>query len=134
WSWATSDPSSMAAFLLTASNEAVGDWPEKCLARQMARRNPAEALDWANRLPVSRGLTAGAEAYAEWRSSQPEAATQWLNGLRADDARREPFFQSAIRQLAYDPLALEQLAAMTAQERAAARCVIEGMTSLPEDH
>jgi len=133
WSWATSDPSSMASFLLTVSNEAVGDWPEKCLARQMARRNPTEALDWANRLPENRGLAAGGEAYAEWRSSQPEAATKWLNALSSDDARREPFFQSAIRQLAYNPQASEQLAAMTAEERAAARTVIGNMTTLPED-
>ncbi len=133
WSWATSDPKSMAAFLLTASNEAIPEWTDANLARQMARRNPAEALDWAGRLPGNRALAAGGEAYAEWRSSQPEAATQWLNGLPADDARREPFFQSAIRLLAYDPQAPEQLAAMTPEERAVARSVIESMTSLPED-
>jgi len=123
----------MAAFLLTASKEAIGDWPETCLARQMARRNPAEALDWASRLPGNRGLDAGGEAYAEWRSSQPEAATQWLSGLPADDARREPFFKSVIRALAYNPQASEQLTALTPEERATARSVIESMTTLPED-
>ena len=57
---------------------------------------------------------------------------KWLNGLSTADARREPFFQSAIRGLAYDPQAAEQLAAMTGSDRAAARNVIETM-SLPED-
>ncbi len=133
WSWATSDPKSMAAFLLTVSNEALPDWTDSNLARQMARRNPAEALDWASRLPTNRGLAAGGEAYAEWRSSQPEAATQWLLDLPADDARREPFFRSAIRLLAYNPGAPEQLATLTTKERTAARSVIEGMTSLAED-
>jgi hypothetical protein len=133
WSWATSDPSSMADFLLTTTNTMIGNWPDTCLARQMARRNSAEALDWASRLPGNRGISAGGEAYAEWRSSQPEAAIQWLNGLPADDPRREPFFDSAIRVLAYNPQAPEQLAAMNAQERAAARAVIESMTSLPAD-
>ncbi len=133
WSWATSDPSSMADFLLGITNQAIGTWPYTCLGRQMARRNPAAALDWAVRLPDSLAKAAGSEAYAEWRSSQPEAATQWLNGLLADDPRREPFFQSAIRELAYNPQALEQLAAMAPQERAAARAVIENMTSLPAD-
>lgn len=133
WSWATSDPDSMANFLLTMTNEAIGTWPETCLAQQMARRNPAEALDWAGRLPGNRALAAGSEAYAEWRSSQPEAATQWLNSLPADDPRREPFFQSAIRLLAYNPQASEQLAALTAPEQAAARAVIENMTSLPAE-
>jgi hypothetical protein len=133
WEWATSDPNSMADFLLTVDTEVIGDWPDSCLARQMARRNPAAALDWAGQLPGNRGLAAGGEAYAEWRSSQPEAATQWLNALPADDPRREPFFRSAIRLLAYNPQASEQLAAMTDQERIAARSVIENMTSLPED-
>jgi hypothetical protein len=133
WSWATSDPSSMADFLLAITNAAIGSWPDTCLARQMARRNPAAALDWAGRLPSNRGLPAGSEAYAEWRSSQPEAATQWLNSLPADDPRREPFFQTAIQQLAYNPQASEQLAAMTPQERTVARNVIVNMSSLPED-
>ena len=134
WSWATSDPGSMADFLLTMTNSAAVDsWSDTCLARQMARKNPATALDWAARLPESRGVSAGAQAYAEWRSAQPEAATQWLNGLPSDDQRREPFFQSAIRQLVYNPQASEQLAALAPPERTAARAVIENMTSLPAD-
>ena len=130
WSWATSDPNSMADFLLTMTNAAIGTWPETCLARQMATRNPAEALDWAGRLPGNRAVASGGEAYAVWRSAQPEAATQWLNALPPDDPRRQPFFESAIRLLAYNPQAPDQLAAMTQQERAIARTVIEGMTSL----
>lgn len=134
WSWATSDPYTMADFILSLTNQPLGDdWPEKCLARQMARRNPTAALEWAARLPSARALTAGGEAYAEWRSSQPEAATRWLNALAPGDPRREPFFQSAIRELAYNPQAPEQLAALTPQEQAAARSVIEGMTSLPAE-
>ena len=39
-------------------------------------------------------------------------------------------FESAIRLLAYNPQAPDQLAALTQQERAIARTVIEGMTSL----
>jgi hypothetical protein len=133
WSWATSDPASMADFLLSVTNQALGTWPETCLARQMARRNPTEALDWAGQLPGNRALVAGGEAYAEWRNSQPDVATQWLKDLPADDPRREPFFQSAIRVLAYNPQAAEQLAGMSAPEQAAARAVIENMTSLPAD-
>jgi hypothetical protein len=133
WSWATSDPKTMADFLLSVSNQAFSDWPEKCLARQMARKNPTEALDWTSKLPENRQLAVGAEAFAEWRAAQPDAAMQWLDALPADDARREPFFQSAIRQLAYDPRAAEQFAAMPEKEQVAARKVIDGMTSIPED-
>jgi hypothetical protein len=123
----------MADFLFTMTNEAIGTWPETCLARQMARRNPTEALDWAAGLPGNRAVAAGGEAYAEWRSSQPEAATQWLNSLPSDDPRREPFFESAIATLAHNPQAAEQLAAMNPQDRTAARTVIEKMTSLDPD-
>jgi hypothetical protein len=132
WSWATSDPKSMANFLLTLSNEAIPEWTETILARQMATRNPAAALDWASRLPATRAQAAGGEAYATWWSSQRDAATQWLSDLPADDSRRQPFFEASLRQLAYDPRASEQFAAMTADERTAARSVIEKM-SLPED-
>jgi hypothetical protein len=133
WSWATSDPGSMANFLLTMTNVALGTWPDTCLARQMAQNNPAAALDWAAQLPSNRALVAGGEAYAVWRSAQPDDATQWLDNLPADDPRREPFFQSAIRLLAYNPQAPDLLAAMTPQEQAVARTVIQNMTSLAAD-
>lgn len=94
--------------------------------------NPAETLEWASRLPEDRGLQAGSDAFYVWRRSQPETAMRWLRELPSTDARRQPFFQSAIRSMANDPQAAEQLAAMTATDRAAARSVIETM-SLGED-
>jgi hypothetical protein len=133
WGWATSDPRSMADFLLSRTNEVAGSWPDTCLARQLARQNPTAALDWAGQLSGARGLAAGAEAFAAWRISQPDAASLWLGNLPPEDPRRQPFFQSAIRQLAYAPQAPEQLAALTSDERALARPVIENMTSLPAD-
>jgi hypothetical protein len=99
----------------------------------MARKNPVEALEWAQRLPGKRSISAGGEAYAEWRDAQPEAATEWLNALPADDPRRETFFQTAISLLVHNPQAPAQLAAMSAPERAKARDIIQGLSSLPED-
>ncbi|PYI86172.1 MAG: hypothetical protein DME26_09580 [Verrucomicrobia bacterium] len=132
WGWSTSDPKSMAAFLVASSSDQIPTHAYTILARELARKNPSEAIEWASRLPEDHGLSAGGEVFSEWRRSQPEAAMKWLNGLSTADARREPFFQSAIRGLAYDPQAAEQLAAMTGSDRAAARNVIETM-SLPED-
>lgn len=43
-----------------------------------------------------------------------------------------PYFETAIRELVYHPQAAEQLEAMSAAERAAARRVIEGM-NLPAE-
>jgi hypothetical protein len=132
WQWSNSDPKSMAAYLASSSNEQIAPEVHSTLARQMARKNPFEALDWASRLPADRALSAGNDAFNAWQYAQPEAAMQWLNDLPSADARRLPFFQSAVRFLSYDPRAPELFGAMSASDRAAARSVIETM-SLPED-
>jgi len=130
--WSNSDPKSMAAFLASPAGEQVPAQVYSILAQSMARKNPAEALEWASRLPEERGLQAGSDAFFEWRRSQPEMAMKWLNDLPSTDPRRQPFFQNTIRSLAYEPQAAEQFAAMTPTDRATARSVIETM-SLPED-
>ncbi len=122
----------MAAFLASFTSGQIPESAYTILARQMARQKPSEALEWASRLPEDHGLPAGADAFAEWRNSQPEAATKWLNDLAPADPRRMPYFKSAIQTLAYHPQAAEELAAMTGADRAAARGVIESMT-LPDD-
>jgi hypothetical protein len=132
WGWATSDPRSMAAFLTQSSSEQVPPYAYDLLGRELARKSPSESLEWANQLPENRKLSAGGAAFAEWRSSQPEAAMKWLNDLPSDDSRRKAYFESTIRSLAYHPQAAEQLAAMSAAEQATARSVIEGM-SLPQE-
>jgi len=71
--------------------------------------------------------------FGEWRSFQPEAAMKWFQELPSSDPRREPFFENAIRTLAYHPQAADQLAAMSASEREAARGVLQKMTSLPQE-
>jgi len=131
WGWACSDPKSMAAFLANASAGEVPANVYSTLARQMVRQTPVDTLVWAGHLPADCALSAGSIAFAEWRNSQPEAATQWFNALAPTDERRQPFFESAIRMLAYNPQAAEQFATLSPADRAAARSVIEGL-SLPE--
>jgi len=133
WEWAASAPSSMAKYVSSLRPEEVPAWTDSVLARQMARKAPSEAIDWAASLPGERGLNAGAEAFAEWRTSQPEAAIKWFNELPANDSRRPPFFKSAIQTLAFHPQAAEQLAGMNQVERAAAREVVQTMPYLPEE-
>lgn len=132
WGWVTSDPKSMADFLANASGEHVPTSTYSILAREIARKNPSEALEWASRLPDNRRLVAGGEAYSEWQLTQPEEASNWLNTLPASDPRRQPFFENAVRSLAYDSLAADRFAVMNDAERATAKTVIEKMT-LPED-
>ena len=132
WRWMNTDSQGFADFLKTANTSELPSHIYSNLARNLARKNPSEALEWAAELPSRRAVSVGGEAFAEWRRSQPEAAMTWLNELPPDDSRREPFFETAIRTLVYDTQAAQQLAAMNASDRAAARRVIEGM-SLPDD-
>ena len=62
-------------------------------ARALVRQNPQDAFAWASRLPAERGLSAGREAFTEWRHSQPESAMAWLNELPSSDPRRKVFLQ-----------------------------------------
>jgi hypothetical protein len=132
WGWSTSDPKSMASFLAASSSERVPAYSYSVVARELARRNPSDALEWAGRLPAERAISAGSDAFGEWRNSQPEAAMKWLSSLPPNDPRRQPFYEGAIRSLAYHPQAADQLAVMTTSERATARTVIETMP-LAED-
>jgi hypothetical protein len=132
WSWSTADAKSMAAFLEKANKDHVPQYTYSVLARELARRNPPDAIEWATRLPGETGLSAGGDAFAEWRNAQPAAAMEWLDKLPTDDKRRETFFKSAIQSMAWHPQAGEQIAALSATERAAARDVIEKM-GLPTD-
>jgi len=132
WSWAGSDAKSMAAFLSTADPDAISPYAYNIVGRELARKGPSAALQWASQLPAEKALVAGGEVFAEWRAFQPEAAMKWLNALPKNDARRDPFFKQAIQNLAYHPQAAEQLAAMAATERAAALSILEGM-NLPTD-
>ena len=132
WSWSAVDAKSMAVFLEGVKPEHIPSYAYSVVARELARKNPANALEWAARLDGDGALSAGGEAFAEWRSSQPEAATGWLDKLPENDKRREAFFKSAIQSLAWHPQAAEQLASMSLTDRTAARSVLEGM-SMPAD-
>jgi hypothetical protein len=127
--WGTCDPKSMATFL-SSSNERFTASAYHTVAREIGRKDPLEALDWASRLPEDRGLRAGADAFAEWRFSQPADATKWFDALSTSDPRREPYLQSAIERFAWDSKAPEQIAALAASapDRALAQKVIASLT------
>lgn len=83
-------------------------------------------------MPEGRALEAGSAAFGSWHESQPEAAAAWLDALPANDARREPFFEKMIQSMAYGSQAVEQLAALSLADKAAAQTIIAKMT-LSED-
>jgi hypothetical protein len=127
--WAIADPKSMAIFL-SSSNDRFRASAYDIVAREVARKNPLEAIDWASRLPEDRGLSAGADAFAEWRFSQPTDAAKWFEALSRSDPRREPYLQSVIERFAWDSKAPEQIAALAASapDRALAQKVIANLT------
>jgi len=131
WRWGTCDPKSMASFLASSSVQFSAN-PYSIIARELARRNPIEGIEWASQLPGDRAVSAGADAFVEWRRSQPDAAMKWLNDLPSNDARRQPYFENAIRSIAWDVQGSSQLVALSEAEQATARKVIEGM-KLPDD-
>jgi hypothetical protein len=122
----------MAAFIAQADSDKVPSYTDSIVTRQLARKSPAEALDWANQLPDGRAIPAGASAFAEWRDSQPDSAMKWLDDLPANDARREPFFKEVVQTIVWHPQASEQLAGMTESDRAHAIAVIKGL-DMPAD-
>lgn len=132
WRWTDTDPGSMAAFLQSASNIAFPTFTYQNLANTLARDDPAAALDWASHLPQGLGIGAGSSAFGQWGRAQTDVAMQWLNQLPATDPRRQPFFNSLVQQLAWDPQALDQFAQVAGQNPAAARSVLQSM-SLPDD-
>ena len=132
WKWAEADPKSMADFLLSSSAGNLSSQVYSTLAQNMAKKNPMEALAWASQLPEGIGPAAGSGAFGEWGRTQPDQALAWYNELPANDPRRQPFFDSLIQTLAWDPAAINQFAQVAAMDRNAARKAIEGM-SLPDD-
>ena len=122
----------MAAFIASSSADEIPSNAYNTLARSMARKNPAKALEWANQLPGDRAIATGGDAFREWRQTQPDVAMEWLKKLPQADARRRPFFTEALRDIAYDSNAAEHIAQMTASDRTAARGIVQDM-NLPQD-
>jgi hypothetical protein len=130
--WAQSEPRSLAEFLKTTPIEHIPAHIYAYAARNFARYDPAKAIEWASGTPDYARAEAGGDAFAEWRRAQPEAAMEWWNALPADDPRRKSFFESAVRNLAWDPLATEQFGALAALDQASAREVLAKMGLTPE--
>jgi hypothetical protein len=125
WRWISIDARGFADFLAAHDNEKVPAYIFPNLARNLARQNPAEALEWAAQLPAERGLTVGTAAFNEWRGSQPEAALNWLSSLPESDWRRQPFVEQVVSLLAHEPKTAEPQPALNSAERAAARRIVE---------
>jgi hypothetical protein len=123
----------MAAFIASKNPDQIPASAYSYVARQLADKNPMEALQWASQLPASQSVRVGSEAFAQWSMTQPESAMKWFASLPPSDPRRDPYFQESIRSLAWHPQAPERLATLTPAERNQARTTIEAMTSLPQE-
>jgi hypothetical protein len=97
WQWAGSDPKSLCDFLLTPAGQNAPPYAYFGTAREMARKNPLEALEWANKLPEEQRSGAVSNVFSEWQNSQPAAVMEWLRKLPASDPRRESYYLASIR-------------------------------------
>ena len=100
------------------------------IARELARRDPAAALEWTGNLPENQKLEAGAHAFNEWQGHQYEAAMKWWDTL-AKDERRSRFFKNTIQAIGYANSA-DKLGLLDRNEWPAARQIIANM-NIPED-
>jgi hypothetical protein len=124
--WADLDPETLVRFVESYPGEIPPQALRSCI-KYMVGQNPVAAIEWTGHLPEGNRLAVGATAFSEWRSSQFDAAMKWLSDLPGSDIRRKPFFETAIRELAYDSRATQQLALMNKEQRAVARVIIQTM-------
>lgn len=125
--WVEVDPQAVATFLQDRELQGVPWSTYYETAVTLAQREPSDAIAWADRLPPDQRIGAGAVAFSQWQQAQPEPAMAWLNSLPADDPRRQPFFESAIRWMAWDTQGAEKISQLNERDQAIARRVIQNM-------
>jgi hypothetical protein len=89
WQWSGSDPKSFTAFLATPAGQHAPEYAFASAAREMAQRDPQEAMEWAARLPDGQRDSTTLSAFMAWQGTQPASAIKWLRQLPAEDPRRE---------------------------------------------
>jgi hypothetical protein len=127
YGWVEVDPKGVAAFLEDTGLRGVPWAAYYQTALVLAQREPSDAVAWAERLPPDQRVGAGAAAFSQWQQAQPEPAMAWLNSLPAEDPRRQPFFENAIRWMAWDTQGAEKINRLSESDRAVARRVIQNM-------
>lgn len=134
WHWAGFDVKGFADFLVSPAGEHLPEDAFFTAARELSRKNPVEALDWAARLPEARRSEAAVSVFMEWQSSQPAAALEWLRKLPASDPRRESFYLTALRDsFPSRPEASLAAKALASGNTAAAREAIQKL-SIPDEN
>lgn len=132
YAWADNDPQSYAAYLQGRNLESLSGPIIHQLARSWTRRQPTDALAWAQQLPAPHRDTAGEVVFHEWRRWQSQAAFGWLSDLPSADPRRRVFFENAIRNMAHESEASQKFAALRPEDRMSARRILDGL-GLSED-
>ncbi len=87
--WRNADLPGFAAFL--ASPAAAGlplTAGHTEVAREMTRRQPLQAIEWAGSLSATHRPAITAKIFEEWQRAQPAVARPWFDQLPADDPRR----------------------------------------------
>jgi hypothetical protein len=133
WQWGSADPDGFAEFLASPAGAELSPHSFGAAARELARRNPEQAFDWAAKLPSEElRLAAGGSVFREWQLSQPAAAMEWIYRLPASDPRREYCFSVIAREFVHTSQEAAQLAKSLAGGPAAAREAVSKLSVTDE--
>ena len=129
--WTKIDMPSIVSFLDSAQSRRLPVEVFETVARSFAAKKPAEAIQWARKLPEKYRLRTEATVFESWSASQPIAAIQWLETID-ETSRRNELFRTAIQTIVTGINPSDRLAALTQSQRASARHAIRDM-NIPQE-
>jgi hypothetical protein len=97
YGWSSADPQSLADFLTTPAGAPLASSVGLNLALALCRKNPTDALKWADSMPEAQRANTQTTVFNAWRNTQPDAALDWLSALPRHDPRRNPFIRETTR-------------------------------------
>ena len=104
------------------------------IASDQARRDPEVAMKWADQLPAERLPAVRERIFDEWIAARPQAATDWVLALSAQDSPRE-LITSASRHMIWNgaPEAAQAFfSRLSSAERKHAADYLNTTTGIPE--
>lgn len=134
WQWGGSDPKGLAEFLTSPAGQHAPEYAFPNVAREMAQKNPQDAIAWAARLPEGQRDSAALIAFMTWQQAQAPAAMKWLRQLPPEDPRREAWHYALVGQYVSDPGVASSISKSLASGNTAAAQKALQAVSIPDDH
>ena len=128
-SWSEHDLRGIKEFLSEEVNLSLPVSSFDDLVEVSVRKDPEGTLEWASRMGEERSLSVSEVAFGDWLHTEATQAASWFAGLPSDDARRLSMLKTwVLEEYTFSRqggIALEQLSALSASDRAQARTMLE---------